>query len=255
MPNVANIDAGVSALEAFDKKFREYMTLNPRELEELLRKQAKELAENCFLLTPRAEKAVIAAKLESLGPQFKRAPQGFARKFAAKDQSVKDAVTKIRRQERRKAFKALGVIRRPNESMRAAHNRAAMNMPETYAKFVATAKLTLEEERKAALLYRSRAIGALASSWLAAMKALGSKMAASQHDRNQSRPLSSVQVSSGAHSNPFIHILNEANGMVKIAQQSGFVSAALIATIKNMQTYIDRKKREFATVFNPTGAP
>lgn len=240
-----------SEMDAFAERFREYARYNKRDLPVLLVKQGKEFAEECFLQTPRASASEIDAKVTAISPVFKRAPKGFAGKIAATDSSVTDDITKRQRKARRDAFIELtgGVVRRHKESRKKAFQRAQSEKPAEAIAYAQALHLTLAEQVKAAIIFRTRHIGATASSWLNAMRKLGSKMNAVKSNPNKF--YSDVLIVEG--DNPSVTIANNAPGIVKLAERTGFVRNALLARIDDMQVYINRKRAELATIFNPRG--
>lgn len=250
MPNNFGVDD--REVNAFLEKFREYTKYNSREIPELLVKQAKEFTEECFLLTPRADAGAIISKVQGISPVFKRAPEGFAKKIAASDSTVNDPATKAARKVRKEEADKLfaGATRRHKESRKKFIQRVHSERPEQAKRFTNSIRLTLAEQVKAAIIFRTRHIGSVAASWLNAMRKLGSKMRAAK--ANPNKIYSDVLIVDGG--NPSVTIANKAPGIAKMAQKTGFVNQAFRNRVKDIQVYIDRKKSELVTIFNRTGS-
>lgn len=249
MPDNFGIDD--KEMQAFAKRFREYTMFNSREIPELLIKQGKDFSEECFIQTPRADAGQIDSKVRSISPAFKRAPKGFAQKVASTDSTVTDEATKAKRKERQLAAEKLyaGATRRHKESRKKFVRRLHAERPDQAEKFVNAIRLTIGEQVKAAIIFRQHHIGSVAASWLNAMRKLGSKMRAAKSRPN--RIYSDVMIVEGG--NPSVTIANKGPGVAKLARSSGFINIALRNRVADMQVYINRKRAELATVFNPKG--
>lgn len=249
MPDTFTIDD--SQQQALFAKFREYKLFNSREIPELLVHQGKEFSEDCFLLTPRADAQKIQNDVLSHAPQFIRAPKGFAQKIASTDSQVDDTVTKAARESRRVEADKLfaGATRRHKESRKKFIQRLHQERPEQAKKFVRSIRMTLGEQIKAAIIFRQHHIGSVAASWLNAMRKLGSKMNAAKSRPN--KIYSDVAIIEGA--SPCVIVANKGPGVAKLARETGFISAALQHRIYDMQVYINKKRSQLATIFNPHG--
>lgn len=239
-----------AAFSRLADKFEEYKRYTSKTCVEAIAHHAKETVEAIFILTPRASAAVIKAKLDSLGWRFIRAPKGYAKKFKGRDSS---SDTKAATALRQKILSELNVRRKPNQSKADAMRLALDANPELAQAFKKAERLTLAEQKNAAYNFRVAHIGAMASSWIPAMRQLGSKMkvAGGSDKRVKMRPMSSLEI---ADEGKTIRIVNQMNGIVALAERTGFVEAGFVMRERDMQVYINRKMREGATIFNPSGA-
>lgn len=226
---MSKVGYSTKASESLLAMFKEYRAVNQRATPELVKKQTTELADYLFKATPRASAPEIKAKLESLGARFIRAPAGYARKVG---QSASAKSLSPREREIRKGRQKQG------KDLRGRFDKMDV-------------KLTLTEQRYAAYNFRIGHIGAMASSWIPAMRQLGSKMRVSDvKEKNANkRPMSRI-VAHWDENKSSIDIVNRQEGMAALAAKTGFVDKAMDMTAANMKTYIDRKRGEMKTIFS-----
>lgn len=98
----------------------------------------------------------------------------------------------------------------------------------------------LKRMQAAQVKRRVRAIGSVASGFIPAMTALGSKVGAKDTGKFKN-PRGSVVVSSSA-----IGIVNSTPGIVAVEKKHHIIKTALDAVTRDMETYINRKLQETA---------
>jgi hypothetical protein len=251
--------------KALVSMFADYAKLNPRELPELMKKQGGELAGNLYRLTPAASKTEIQQQLESLGPRFIRAPRSFALKVGPKAKAYfKANASKVERKARLGRKKAAklnkirgnlsAVIAEQLEEVSPNKFKVGRGKNATFTTGLRQG-LTLTEEKFAALKIRMARRGALAASWVPALRALGSKMkvAAAAAGKASEYPQSQA-LFYGDPDAITVDIINTAPGIAEENDKTHFVDSALDATTKNMQEYRDRKIAEMAIRFRKAAA-
>lgn len=241
--------------QALVDMFAEYAKVNPRELPELLKKQGAELAGNLYLLTPRADKTEIQLVTENRGGRFIRAPRAFAQKVGPKAKAYfKANASQVEATARKQRNKAKRINkRRAKLETKAAYLPKLGRVSENATGL--RKGLTLTEEKYAATQLRLGRRGALAASFVPAMKQLGSKLKVSKKAANRAAeyPQSKVLLTGNAQSFE-VDIVNTAPGVSKVNRSSRFVDKAIYKTVDNMRVYRDRKRKEMADAMKRAAA-
>lgn len=253
MPNSRTYQssAGTAMLAMFD----EYAKFNPREMPELVTKQSAELAGNLYLAAPRSSPTEIQNKLDSLGARFKRAPRAYAQKVGPK---AKAFFTANASSKEAAARKARSKAKRTN-AKRAKIEKKAPSLPKLGRQEENVAGLrkglTLTEEKFAAAKLRIGRRGALAASFVPAMKKFGSKLTVAKGARGKANewPSGDGNIAGGTE---FVtgDITSYEAGAAAQADKTHFVDTAFAATAANMEVYIKRKKAEIDATFSRAAA-
>lgn len=250
MPEALTVEGSLN--EQLIAHINEFAALSDKSLREDMTKQGKELAEQLFICAPRAIFSQIKAKLTTLGWKFKRPPRGALRRYLGhKTNAINttDGATKAARQKRRELFNSLTIKRKGRESSVQAQMRYFAENPAAAKEWYGALKPTLAEVQDATARYRGDHIGYIASTFIPAMRQLGSTMRAASGDKRiKLRPMSKV-IFEGGDSHIEITIINSAPGVAKVAAVTGFVDTAINNRIVDIDTYIQRKKEEIARVW------
>lgn len=234
----------------------EFASLSDKTLREDITKQAKELSEQLFISAPRAMFSEIKSKLKSLGWRFKRPPAGAMRRYLNHPTNAagsKGDIVRAARARRKQLFDSFKIKRGSKQSGIKAQLAFFAANPSAAGDWYKANKPTLEEALDAVARYRGNHIGYIASTFIPAMRQLGSQMrSVSGEKRIQLRPMSKVTIE-GEDSHIEITIINAAPGVVKVADMTGFVDTAIAHRIVDIDVYLVRKKEELARIWEGAG--
>lgn len=223
--------------------------LSNRSLEADMLKQSKELAEALFIEAPRASAPEIMGKLRSLGWAFKRPPSSYSNHAAQRAFRPNTMQTILARKARKALYDSFKIRRTKGKSGIRAQSEFFEANPDLARAYYEASRQTMEEAQYAAFRYRSGHIGYIGSTFIPAMRQLGSTMrVASGKAAITLRPMSHVEIT-GADAMLQVIIVNRAPGVAKVADATGFVNVAIAFRIADMETYIARKELELVQHF------
>lgn len=254
MSDALTVEGSLS--DQLTKLVGEFAAHSDKSLRDDVTKQGKELAEQLFISAPRALFAEIRGKLQTLGWRFKRPPGGAYRRYLGHITNAagsKDLVTKAAQARRRQLFDSFKIKRTGKQSGIKAQLAFFAANPSSAEDWYKANKPTLAEALDAVARYRGDHIGYIASTFIPAMRQLGSQMrAVSGQKRIRLRPMSKVTIE-GEDSHIEVTIINAAPGVSKVADATGFVDTAIAHRIVDIEEYLDRKKEELARIWEGAG--